>query len=116
MQVRGGAVGLRSYDLSRCWCPSAEVEQVVEGLLVGGRVGGDAAGFGASAGGGVDQQGFLDSAEGVQEGFDGQVVAGAVGLEAQQVGQLQGQHAGEGVHGDVVLGPVWSDIGFVDTV
>jgi len=49
----------------------AEVEQAAEGLLVGGHLGGHAAGFGSSAGGGVDQHGFLDSAEGVQEGFDG---------------------------------------------
>src|SRR5664279_3496351 len=95
------------YDLSGgLRGPSVEVEQVVEGPLVGAHVGGHAAGVGSSAGGGVDQHGFADSAEGVQEGFDGQVVAGAVGLEAQQVGQLQGQHAGEGVDGDVVLGPV----------
>ena len=94
------------YDLSRCWCPSVEVEQLVEGLLVGAHFGGHAAGFGSSAGGGVDQHRFLYSAEGVEEGFDGPVVAGAVGLQAQQVGQLQGEHAGEGVDGDVVVGPV----------
>ena len=38
--------------------------------------------------------------------LDAQVVASAVGLEAQQVDQLQGEYVGEGVHGDVVLGPV----------
>jgi len=106
LQVTGGAGSVGSYDLSRGRCPSAEVEQVVEGLLFDCHVGGHAAGFGSSAGGGVDQHGFLNPAEGVQERFDGQVVAGAVGLQAQQVGQLQGQHAGERVHGDVVLGPV----------
>ena len=95
------------YDLSGwLWGPSVEVEQVVEGLLVGAHFGGHAAGFGSSAGGGVDQHGFPDPAEGVEEGFDGQVVAGAVGFESEEVGQLQVQYAGEGVHGDVVLGPV----------
>src|SRR6478609_2266045 len=107
LQVTGGVGAVRAYDLSRCCrCPSVQVEQFVQGLLVGGHVGGDAACFGSSAGGGVDQHGFLDAAQGVQEGLHGQVVAGAAGLEAQQVGQLQGQHAGEGVHGDVVVGPV----------
>jgi hypothetical protein len=78
----------------------------VEGLLVGGHVGGDAAGLGSAAGGGVDQYAFLGAGQGVQEGLDGQVVAGAAALEAQQVRQLQREHAGEGVHGDVVVGPV----------
>ena len=60
------------YDLSGgLWGPSVEVEQVVEGLLVGGHVGGHAAGFGSAAGGGVDQHGFADPAEGVEECFDG---------------------------------------------
>ena len=73
------------YDLSGgLWGPSVEAEQVVEGLLVAAHFGGHAAGFGSSAGGGVDQHGFPDPAEDVQEGFDGQVVAGAVGLESQQ--------------------------------
>ena len=95
------------YDLSGgLWGPSVEFEQVVEGVLVGAHVGGHAAGFGSAAGGGVDQHGLADPAEGVEEGFDGQIVAGAVGLQSQEVGQLQGQHAGEGVHGDVVVGPV----------
>ena len=95
------------YDLSDgLWGPSLEFEQVVEGFLVAAHVGGHAAGLGSSAGRGIDQHGLADPAEGVEEGFDGQVVAGAVGLQSQEVGQLQGQHAGEGVHGDVVLGPV----------
>src|SRR5664279_1668663 len=43
------------YDLSRGrGGPVVEVEQVVEGFVVGAEVGGDAAGFGSSAGGGVD--------------------------------------------------------------
>ena len=74
------------YDLSGwLWGPSVEVEQVVEGLLVGAHFGRHAAGFGSSAGGGVDHHGFPDPAEGVQEGFDGQVVAGAVGFESEEV-------------------------------
>jgi hypothetical protein len=43
---------------------------------------------------------------GVQDGRYGQLVAGAVRFEVHQVGQLQGEHAGEGVHDDVVFGPV----------
>ena len=106
MQVTGGAGVGRVYDLSRGRCPSVQVEQVVEGFLVGAHFGGYAAGFGSSAGGGVDQHGFPDAAEGVEEGFDAQVVAGAVGFEAHEVGELQGEDAGEGVDGDVVVGPV----------
>ena len=54
------------YDLSRGrGGPAVEGEQVVEGFVVGAEVGGDAAGFGSSAGGGVDQHGFLDTAQGV---------------------------------------------------
>src|SRR5664279_5523049 len=106
VQVTGGAGGSWVYDLSRGRCPPVEVEHVVEGLLVGGHVGGHAASFGSSAGGGVDQHGFAYPTEGVEEGFDGEVVAGAAGFEPQQVGELQGEDAGEGVDGDVVVGPV----------
>ena len=54
------------YDLSGgLRGPSVEVEPVVEGLLVGAHFGGHAAGFGSSAGGRVDQHGFLNPAEGV---------------------------------------------------
>ena len=94
LQVEDSLADVCAYDLSGgSGCPSVEVKQLVEGLLVGAHVGGHAAGLGSAAGGGVDQHGFLDPAEGVQEGLDGQVVAGAAGLQAQQVGQLQGQLA-----------------------
>ena len=56
-------------------------EEVVEGLLVWAHFGGHAACFGPSTGGGVDQHGFADPAQGVQERFDGQVVAGAAGFQ-----------------------------------
>ena len=70
--VRGCAGAGWVYDLSRGrGGPAVEVEQVVEGALVGVHVGGDAAGFGSSAGGGVDQHGFLDTAQGVKDGPDG---------------------------------------------
>ncbi len=36
---------------------------------------------------------------------DAHVQPGAFGLAAHEVGELQGEHAGEGVHADVVLGP-----------
>src|SRR5664279_1046090 len=105
--VRGGAWGTISYDLSGLlWCPAGQVEQVVEGLLVGGHVGGHPSGFGSAAGRGVDHDGLFDSGQGVQQGFDGQVVAGPAGFESHQVDQLQGQDAGEGVYRDVVVCPV----------
>ena len=62
--------------------------------------------LGPAAGGGVDQHGFADPGELVQEFTYGQVQPVAVGLQAHQVRDLQGEHAGEGVHPDVVLGPV----------
>ena len=58
LQVTGGVGAFRVYDLSRCWrCPSVEVEQFVQGLLVGGHVGGDAAGLRGGGGGRADVHG-----------------------------------------------------------
>jgi len=65
-----------------------------------------APGFGSAAGGGVDQHGFLDPGELVQELADGVVFPGVVGFAAHEVGDLQGEDAGEGVDADVVFGPV----------
>ena len=56
--------------------------------------------------GGVDQHGFLDTGEGVEQLADGQVQAVLVGVAAHEVGDLQGEHAGEDVHADVVFGRV----------
>src|SRR5664279_1237566 len=95
-EARSTSQSVHGFRLSRGRCPPVEVEHVVEGLLVGGHVGGHAASFGSSAGGGVDQHGFAYPTEGVEEGFDGEVVAGAAGFEPQQVGELQGENAGEG--------------------
>ena len=62
--------------------------------------------FRQAAGGGVDQHGLADGGELAEELADAEAQAGALGLAAHQVGDLQGEHAGEGVHADVVLGPV----------
>ena len=81
-----------AYDLSRGGGgPAVEVEQVVEGALVGVHVGGDAAGFGSSAGGGVDQHGFLDTAQGVKDVPDGQVMPGPFGFQPHEVGDFAGR-------------------------
>ena len=68
-----------------------------------GELGGHAAGFGPAAGGGVDQDGFLDGGELAEQFPDRQVQPGLAGAVAHQVGELQGQHAGEYVHPDVVV-------------
>ena len=81
-----------AYDLSRGGGrPAVEFQQVVADALVGAEVGGDAAGFGSSAGGGVDQHGFLDAAKGVQDVPDRQVGLGPFGFQAQEVADLRGQ-------------------------
>ena len=49
---------------------------------------------------------FSDAANGVLDVLDRQAVLGPFGYQAQEVGDLQGQDAGEGVDGDVVVGPV----------
>ena len=93
------------YDLSP-GCVPAEFEDVVELLLVAGELGGHASGLGASSGGGVDQYGLADGGELGEQDADRQAWAGALGFTAHQVGDLQGEYAGEHVHADVVLGPV----------
>lgn len=52
-----------------------------------------AAGFGASTGGGVDQDGFLDAGELGQQFPDGEVEAGVCCLPAHEVSELQGEDA-----------------------
>jgi hypothetical protein len=62
--------------------------------------------LGRPAGGGVEQDGLADAGEPGEQFADGQAQAGLGGLAAHQVGDLQGQDAGEDVDADVVLGPV----------
>ena len=55
-----------SYDLS-AGCPPVEVEDRGELVLFWGGLGEHPAGLGASSGGGVDQHGFLDAGQGVEQ-------------------------------------------------
>ena len=72
----------------------------------GGGLGEHPAGFGSSSGGGVDQQGLLDAGQGVEQLADAHGQSGLVGVAAHEVGDLQGQYAGEQMDADVVVGPV----------
>ena len=106
MLVGGGFGCLFVYDLTLLRGPLGEVEDLAEFGLRGGGLGEYAAGFGAATGGRIDQDGFLDLAELFEQLADGEVQAGVVGLTAYEVGDLQGEDAGKGVHADVVLGEV----------
>ena len=73
----------------------------------------DCAGFGEHAVGSgpaavamVEQDGLADAGELTQQFADGHPQSGAGGAKAHEVGDLQGQDAGEDVDADVVLGPV----------
>src|SRR6202043_1798069 len=61
-QAGWGAGGFGAYDLT-AGCPSAEAEKLVELLLGVAELGGHPAGFGPSAGGGVEQHGLADGGE-----------------------------------------------------
>jgi hypothetical protein len=61
--VCGGFGCLWVYNLTFLWGPFGEVEDLAEFCVRGGGLGEHAAGFGAAAGGRVDQDGFLDLAE-----------------------------------------------------
>jgi len=65
-----------------------ECEEFGEVVLGGGGLGEHAAGLGAATGGGVDQHGFLDAGQGVEQFADGDVQAVLVGVAAHQVGDL----------------------------
>ena len=93
------------YDLSAGGA-GAEVEDLEQVLLGGVAVGEHAPGLGPAAGGGVDHDCFLDPGEGVQELADGHAEPGLGGLAAHEVGDGQGKHAVEGVHADLLVGPV----------
>ena len=54
----------------------------------------------------VEQDGFLDTAQLVEDLAGGEFDAGVFGLAGHQVGGLQGEDAGERVDADVVIGPV----------
>jgi len=54
----------------------------------------------------VEQDGFFDAAEVVEELADAEAQAGAGGFAAHQVRDGQGQNAVEDVHPDLAVGPV----------
>ena len=85
---------------------AVQLEDLDQFVLAGAGFGEHPAGFGPAAFGGIDQDGLADAGELGQELADSDVQPGALGLQAQQVRDLQGQDASEGVHADVVLGPV----------
>jgi len=63
-------------------------------------------GAGSPAGGGVEQQGFLDAGEVVEQFADGPSLAGADGLAAHELGDRERGHAVGDVHPDLLVGPV----------
>ena len=83
-----------------------DVEQVREALFGGIHVGDHASGSGAAFGAVVEQDGFLDAGEGVEEFADGHVQAGVVGFASHEVGDGEGENAVEDVDVDFGVGPV----------
>lgn len=73
-----GVVVCWVYDLS-AGCPAVQVEDLGEVILGGGGLGEHAVGFGAPAGGEVDQDGLLDAGQDVEQFADGQAQAVVVG-------------------------------------
>jgi len=75
--------------------PPGQVKDLGESILCGGSFGEHAAGFGPSAGGGIDQHGLFDTGQSAPQFPDTEVQAVLVGVAADEVGNLQGQHTGE---------------------
>src|ERR1019366_6793192 len=73
-----------------------KAEDAGELVLDGGGVGEHAVGPGPAPDAGVEQDGLADAGQ----------FAGLGGAAAHEVGELEGEHAGEDVDDDVVLGPV----------
>jgi hypothetical protein len=61
---------------------------------------------GASSRGGIEEDGLADAGELAQQFADGHPQSGAGGAQAHEVGDLEGEDAGEHVHADAVAGPV----------
>src|SRR2546430_16854470 len=93
-----------AYDLS-LWCPACQVEDVDEFLLLRAGFGELVAGFGATAGGGGDQHGFLDAGQLGEQFPHGRVQAGVGWLAAHEVGEVQGEDAGVDGYAESVVGP-----------
>src|SRR5208283_4954884 len=84
----------------------AEAEDLCELVLVGGGVGEHAVGPGPAPVAGVEQDSLADAGQFADQAADGQVQSGAGCAAAHEVGELEGEYAGEDVDADVVLGPV----------
>src|SRR6266568_2588147 len=102
--VRGG--GFRVLPMSASGGVTGETEDLGELVLDRAGFGEHAVGSGPAAAALVEQYGLADPGELAEQGADGQVQAGAGGGAAHEVGDLQGQDAGEDVDADIVLGPV----------
>src|SRR5258708_4693016 len=83
-----------------------KAEDAGELVLDGGGVGEHAVGPGPAPVAGVEEDGLADAGQFAEQGADGQVQSGLGGAAAHEVGELEGEHAGEDVDADVVLGPV----------
>src|SRR5258708_15044554 len=83
-----------------------KAEDAGELVLDGGGVGEHAVGPGPAPVAGVEQDGLADAGQFAEQGADGQVQSGLGGAAAHDVVELEAEHAGEDVDGDVVLGPV----------
>ena len=75
-------------------------------MLGGVAIGEDAAGLGAAAVAGVEQYRFLDACQRVEQCGHGQVEVVLVGVAPHQERHGEGEDAVEGVHADLLLGPV----------
>ena len=85
---------------------TGEAEDLGELVLDRAGFGEHAVGSGPAAVAVVEQDGLADAGEFAQQFADGQVQPGLAGASPHEVGDLQGQDAGEDVDTDVVLGPV----------
>ena len=83
-----------------------KAEDAGELVLDGGGVGEHAVGPGPAPDAGVEQDGLADAGQFAGQSAGRQVQSGLGGAAAHEVGELEGEHAGEDVDDDVVLGPV----------
>jgi len=83
-----------------------KAEDAGELVLDGGGVGEHAVGPGPAPDAGVEQDGLADAGQFAGQSAGRQVQSGPGGAAAHEVGELEGEHAGDDVDDDVVLGPV----------
>ena len=92
--------------MSATGCVAGEAEDAGELVLDRAGFGQHAVGSGPAALALVEQHGLADPGEFGEEFAHGHVQACPAGFQAHEVGDLQGEDAGEDVDADVVLGPV----------